>query len=510
MKSYFEVEIENQILKGKALLQETNRSIKKLENSIRDYHIWDNENVDLLLKYDIEANKIQQYKNLFDNDKELTCEEFIERKSNFKKLINSKIIYISRLGLINPNDVKSSLNLKRLFAYMVAFLSFVGLVLGIVNDGLGKSVKELLSTEANYDNVISKKIDIFGKSNRDFKIIVLPFSPDRNCEYLKTDYEQIVVNRIVDKAYKEKLSIDVMYLDYIECPISVENVLKIGNSTNSDLILWGEYDENCTDATKLRIRYAFLNGNEWVSEKVEDSGKKEIADLEMLRSGYLQREVDEIVYYTLALYALKKGDWEKVIEYVKYTDVNSNHEGDITKEAIYAIYLHIWKTKSFRARGQPSIIDVMSKDEKIALSYFWLKDYRTSLQHYLKLRNKERWDVELQIAINYFNLKRYEKALEVIEENNLEKGNRVVSSKIFHKAGKSEIALNLLEREMNDVQIGYPELQLLALKYNILKDIGDSDAMALVNMQLLMLDDYDDEYVNNYDWTIKYFMMRTS
>lgn len=361
--------------------------------------------------------------------------------------------FLAELIAVDPDQIKSPVrkSFNKLLKFSFGLLTIFALVFGILSDGFEYSLKNLY--EDNINNSYKKSMKRLRKSNKDFKVAILPFLPDQHCKYKKSNYEKIILSRFDKMIREEGLSVEVGLINTRSCPILTEDVLKIGRNSQADLLLWGEYDESCEDPTKIRMRYAFLHGNDWLEPSFAQSRKGELPDVELLREGYLQRDIDNILYYSLALSALKKGEWDDVIRFADKTDVYETYRADVVKETIYNIIFQIKLSKSLLTNiGTQeeviyrSVYEDFTLKERVALSYFMLGKYEKAIKYYRELNKEYTGLFTIDIAICHYRMGEYKEVISLESRFGLTGRNLDLILRTHYKMGQTELGLKTLER----------------------------------------------------------------
>ncbi len=156
----------------------------------------------------------------------------------------------------------------------------------------------------------------FPKYTKTFNILLLPFSPDKDCEIEKVEYERLVKEGLLEKKGKENLDINVSVFYPKSCPIDDSLAMKIGMEENADIVVWGYYDENCADTTKIRLKY-ILCKNKYFSNIENTYGATSYSNLlapNDLRSGFLQNNIHDVMYAILGLSEREKNNCHKAIK----------------------------------------------------------------------------------------------------------------------------------------------------------------------------------------------------
>jgi len=169
-------------------------------------------------------------------------------------------------------------------------------------------------------NIIHEKSirPLFSNSNDTFNILILPFYPDKECLIENTQYENSILQRIKNKKSEERLKLNVEFSENYKCPSELDVVERIAIKENANFVIWGEYDEECESPTKVRIKYAISDSIYTFQSKSGESDYAELKNIEQLKQGYLQEDIDYIIGLLLSLYESKNHNYSKA------TDILSN------------------------------------------------------------------------------------------------------------------------------------------------------------------------------------------
>ena len=174
----------------------------------------------------------------------------------------------------------------------------------------------LLHGEINASNQIDGISEIGFQDQSEFKILLLPFHPDIECNIISTDYERQLVERYQTKSEAEDLGIEIMLFEEGGCPSTVNQAKSIALEEKADLIIWGQYEDECDIETQIRIRYSLAHELYNADQKqgwnfgdklslspyvAGDTEKRKLPSLDTLRQGYLLEDIDYILYYFLGL-----------------------------------------------------------------------------------------------------------------------------------------------------------------------------------------------------------------
>ena len=243
------------------------------------------------------------------------------------------------------------------------------------------------SKEADFNPIA---IDSF-KTN----ILILPFNPDRNCTFLETNYEKVFLERFKNIRDTFNIDLEPIYVDTEQCPQTDNEASKIGEMYNADIVLWGHFDETCKDTNKVRIRYTITNEllkNSYAFKG--DTGFRPLNGINDLREGYLQKEVDYIIFHSIALGEFHKGNYRKTLRLL--TNINVDRCNEHFMSLMGATYLKLERfEKAFQISN--TIIDTCNLRNSSSLL---LKAEIIFFNRINSSFNKENIDT----AINYFTL----------------------------------------------------------------------------------------------------------
>jgi tetratricopeptide (TPR) repeat protein len=155
----------------------------------------------------------------------------------------------------------------------------------------------------------------FSSSKNSFKVLILPFHPDKNCVIEYTHYEEILLERFQQINNKDSLNIEAIFISHLPCPSDPNEATSIGNEYNANIVLWGNYEEECDGPSKLCINYSIVNSfNIIVDDTLGSSGMKYLDNLDDLRLGFLQEDIDLIITLIIAINYLQCNNIDKSIE----------------------------------------------------------------------------------------------------------------------------------------------------------------------------------------------------
>lgn len=202
-------------------------------------------------------------------------------------------------------------------------LFFVGIIIPLLIPLLVTKKESIEKSE-----IVEKKNLKFSNS-RAFKILILPFYFREDCEIISTDFEKTLEDRINRMIADENLNIEVLLDTSYGNVRDAEKAKECGIRGKADLVIWGDFYEKCDSKNnKAAIQYLVLNKAPLLNlGRQGTSGIKNVDDLSKIFEGYLQNDIDYILYWSLGLYALGEYDCEKLKYY--FNEVNSLVENPI-------------------------------------------------------------------------------------------------------------------------------------------------------------------------------------
>ncbi|CAL2105502.1 hypothetical protein T190115A13A_160035 [Tenacibaculum sp. 190524A02b] len=191
---------------------------------------------------------------------------------------------------------------------------FSGVIAGIIV--LILSINTFIpKSDIQIKGLFDEKFDGFkSKDSTTFKLLVMPFSPDKYCAIETSEYEKQFYTRFNSIKKRDSLDMEVAFFKNTECPQDNEDIQKIIKTYGADMVIWGNYEEECDDKTKLCLNYSLSdNLSPFVSQNNfhKSSGLQEINSLASLRDGKLQSGIDDIIFWVLANYHFDKNEFAK-------------------------------------------------------------------------------------------------------------------------------------------------------------------------------------------------------
>lgn len=168
----------------------------------------------------------------------------------------------------------------------------------------------------------------------ELKILLLPFRPDIKSREIDIDYKAQLLERLETLKESKRLNIKVLDLNNYPTPKTEGEAISIGNEKNADMVIWGSYEENETvgKTNRIRLRYVLITNFEIDnSKKIGDTEMQDVSNLSQLRHGYLQENIEYVIFWIQGIYYYKLGDIKNSASYFNqiitipqyYTDIES-------------------------------------------------------------------------------------------------------------------------------------------------------------------------------------------
>ncbi len=142
----------------------------------------------------------------------------------------------------------------------------------------------------------------FDPASDRFRVLILPFEALEESKLRETRYGRAVEKRLVEIKEEKDLDLDIKYLQDEHSPSGFREATNTGRKHNADLVIWGDYYERVhSDATHAAVKYSLVDIE---PPNVSATGKTpitEIQSLTLISQGYLQHDIDYILYWVLAL-----------------------------------------------------------------------------------------------------------------------------------------------------------------------------------------------------------------
>lgn len=175
------------------------------------------------------------------------------------------------------------------------------------------------------NKVISENtIEPFENTENEFNILILPFEPLENCNFKEVQLEETIRRRLTNISERDSLSLNVKFDTTQICPSTFNEGKAIGKAFSADLVIWGDFYERCyTDTTKACLKYILLKKSNLNIETSGETNVLNIASMADITQGFLQKDIDYVIYWTLAEEGLIKGDFKKALYHFKAVENRS-------------------------------------------------------------------------------------------------------------------------------------------------------------------------------------------
>lgn len=247
-------------------------------------------------------------------------EELISNQKEIRKEQSKSETYFNQVSdqLLDSRErhiyARKSLNFL-LFSVPVIFLILVGVFYLHWNSSESKEPdliphEELAQLFVNSDST-------------SFKLLILPFKPDKTCRIENSEYEQQFLDRFNEIKARDSLNIDVRFVKNTTCLNGYYEAEILTNDPNIDMVIWGRYEEECDSETEICVNYSLSPTIQSFAQEIDNSLLKSSSDfhplssLRDLRNGYLQESIDEIIFWVVANYHYKNGDFKKSLQALK-------------------------------------------------------------------------------------------------------------------------------------------------------------------------------------------------
>lgn len=159
------------------------------------------------------------------------------------------------------------------------------------------------------------------KSTEPFNVLILPFEVLEDSALKKIHIENVLQKRLIDMSGEQNLDLAAVYLPNEKSPLTFDDAIETGRKHKADLVIWGNYYEQVhSDNTQMDIRYTLVNS---AAPNVNTKGRtpiSEIKSLSLLQQGFLQEDIDYIIYWTLALKEFAQGRYDKALKHFIYVE----------------------------------------------------------------------------------------------------------------------------------------------------------------------------------------------
>lgn len=156
----------------------------------------------------------------------------------------------------------------------------------------------------------------FEESDSTFKVILLPFKRYENCAFRNMEIESRIADRLMQMNEQYKLNLNVR-LDSADCISTYEESQELAERYNANMIVFGDLYEKCNpDTSKACVKYKLRNIKN-ISTDSGNTGLKNINGMEEISEGYLQEDIDYIVFWSIGISLYNKHNYGLSIKYLE-------------------------------------------------------------------------------------------------------------------------------------------------------------------------------------------------
>lgn len=255
------------------------------------------------------------------------------KKDNFQKWIRKeldsyqkKLISSEREEIVPTRSTKSKKGFERqkTRVYLLLLIFISGMILMMKKDVIETFFHK--KEKVNSSNIPEvKKIglteldEIFEAKDSDtFKLLILPFKERKECKEEKTDYISPIIERYKQMKSIYNLKMEIQYFKHIDSTYTPSHISTILNHSTIDLVIWGIYEDECEEKSRLIINHAPISpvrqkGMHIRPERFlyKSTGLNEIKNTDDLRTKELLKAIDKIIYWRVASFLMKKDQFAK-------------------------------------------------------------------------------------------------------------------------------------------------------------------------------------------------------
>jgi hypothetical protein len=239
---------------------------------------------------------------------------------------------------------------------------------------------------------------VFGNNELNHNILVLPFK-DIKGNSSRNDIGFVISRRLDSLGKKDSLNFIVKFCDSIlptDYDISYYKELK--SNYNADHIIYGFANSDCSQSRDL-ICFNYITDYESPNQRIKSNftdntySNFKVAGLAQLGEGYLQENLDYLIYYNAAIGAYGNGNFQKAINYSNLLLQLPIASADVDRAKIYLTLANSYES--------------LFKDE-IALDY---------LQKLASIESPYRYFAYLQLGYTYATFDQTELALTFLKQS---------------------------------------------------------------------------------------------
>jgi len=291
-------------------LDNLENEILKIKNSVGDNTIEEKEKINIITKKVTHLiDESSSNFTILERNQEYINQELLDRQKNINNELESIIEYNTELKTklekakkeIIDNQNKSSLKVFKLIKLSNKISISIGLIIVILLIVILKP-----PCYQKIVNGIDYYFTNFQTTNpNSCKILILPFNGLDQCKEKPAKYEEVLELRYRELRIKYNFDIEIISLESVDPPKDEEKVRKIGEEKKADIIIWGDYAENCRDSSKISVKYvalkninremAFLEGKD---KFYGNSGVTSLNSIYDLKEGNIPRDIDYVVLWS--------------------------------------------------------------------------------------------------------------------------------------------------------------------------------------------------------------------
>jgi len=140
----------------------------------------------------------------------------------------------------------------------------------------------------------------FPEKEGSFNVLLLPFQPLEDCTFKETFLEETLRRRLLALSEEKQLNLQVKLDTLQTCPATFDEGKAIGKNLNADLVIWGDFYEQCeSDTSQACLKYALVKDIYINIAAAGQTGIQPLRSMTQLTEGYLQEDIDYIIYWTI-------------------------------------------------------------------------------------------------------------------------------------------------------------------------------------------------------------------
>lgn len=237
------------------------------------------------------------------------------------------------------------------------------------------------------NNSLNTDSEPFQKSKNSYNVLILPFELREDCTFKNTYLEQTIRDRLINLSEKDKINLNVRFDTTQACPLTFSEGKEIGHNYNADLVLWGDFYEQCyTDTVKACLKYVVLREANLNIENVGETGIQKIASMADITEGYLQKDIDYAIFWTLGLKAFQEKKYDDAIKI--FEKIKSRFSGNFIELYYYLGFSYCRLRKHKKCEEEYSLaLKIDLKNPNVNNAYAVLlkninNDYKKARKHY--------------------------------------------------------------------------------------------------------------------------------